>query len=57
MNKLLLMALMGLAWASNCPAQDTYLGKLSTNPYGADSTSSPYGAHGSEYSSNSINNP
>jgi hypothetical protein len=57
MSKVLLIALLSLAWASTGLAQDTYLGKLSTNPYGADSTSNPYGTHGSEYSSDSINNP
>lgn len=36
---------------------DEYLGKLSANPYDADSTSNPYGQHGSEYSADSINNP
>ena len=56
MNKLLLITVLGLAWATACQADETYLGKLSANPYGADSTSNPYGAHGSEYSSDSINN-
>jgi hypothetical protein len=36
--------------------QSTYLGTLSSNPYAADSTSSPYGQYGSPYSPNSINN-
>ena len=57
MNKVFIIALLSLAWAFNCLAEETYLGKLSTNPYSADSTSNPYGAHGSEYSSDSINNP
>lgn len=35
----------------------TYLGKLSSNPYDAESTSNPYGRYGSPYSSESINNP
>ena len=34
-----------------------YLGRLSANKYGADSTSNRYGVHGSPYSSRSINNP
>ena len=33
-----------------------YLGRLSANQYGADSTSNRYGVHGSPYSSRSINN-
>ena len=56
MKKLLLIALLAIAWAPLSQADDTYLGKLSANPYGADSTSNAYGAHGSEYSSDSINN-
>ena len=56
MNKLLLMTVLGLVWATVCHADDTYLGKLSSNPYGADSTSNAYGTYGSEYSSDSINN-
>jgi hypothetical protein len=35
---------------------DQYLGKLSENPYNADSTSNEYGQYGSKYSSDSINN-
>lgn len=35
----------------------TYLGKLSSNRYGRDSTSNPYGRYGSRYSPVSINNP
>lgn len=38
------------------PASADYLGRLSSNPYLADSTSNPYGRYGSPYSSNSINN-
>ena len=57
MNRILLTAMISLAWASTCLADDTYLGKLSSNPYGADSTSNSYGKHGSEHSSDSINNP
>ena len=33
-----------------------YLGKLSNNPYNADSVSNPYGQYGNKYSPNSINN-
>ena len=35
----------------------TYLGELSTNTYGSNSVSNPYGSYGSSYSSSSINNP
>jgi hypothetical protein len=35
----------------------TYLGELSANPYLLNSTSNPYGPHGSKYSQDSINNP
>ena len=56
MKKLLLVALLGFASVSICVADDTYLGKLSANPYGADSTTNAYGAYGSKYSSESINN-
>ena len=34
-----------------------YLGRLSANQYGADSTSNRYGVYGSPYSARSINNP
>ena len=34
MNKLLLMTVLGLVWATASLADETYLGKLSTNPYG-----------------------
>jgi hypothetical protein len=34
-----------------------YLGNLSKNPYDVNSTSNPYGPHGSKYSATSINNP
>jgi len=43
--------------ASFAVAADEYLGKLSVNPYDGDSTSNPYGQHGSQYSAGSINNP
>jgi len=57
MKKLLLITTLCLAWASTGLADDTYLGKLSTNPYDPDSTSNPYGRYGSKYSPDSINNP
>jgi len=34
-----------------------FLGRLSANPYAADSTANPYSAAGSPYSSKSVNNP
>lgn len=34
-----------------------YLGNLSANSYDQNSTSNPYGRHGSEYSPDSVNNP
>lgn len=34
-----------------------YLGNLSNNSYDVNSTSNPYGPHGSQYSATSINNP
>jgi len=37
--------------------QGNYRGKLSANPYDADSISNPYGRYGSPYSPDSINNP
>ena len=37
-----------------CP---TYLGRLSANPYAADSTANPYSTAGSPYSAKSVNNP
>jgi hypothetical protein len=56
MNKFLLALSLCIGIVATCPADDTYLGKLSANPYGADSTANSYGKHGSEYSSDSINN-
>jgi hypothetical protein len=38
---------------ADCP---TYLGRLSANPYAADSTANPYSPAGSPYSSTSVNN-
>ena len=37
-------------------AANEYLGQLSRNPYDPDSTSNPYGTHGSPGAPNSINN-
>jgi hypothetical protein len=37
-------------------ADETYLGKLSSNPYDPNSVSNPYGQYGSPYSPTSINN-
>ncbi|MBK6899547.1 MAG: hypothetical protein IPH09_09855 [bacterium] len=34
-----------------------YLGRLSTNKYGPESVSNPYGVYGSQYSPTSVNNP
>jgi hypothetical protein len=39
---------------ADCP---TYLGRLSANPYAADSTANPYSQVGSPYSAKSVNNP
>ena len=62
--KLFLLAILGtlgLCAQSNAPiivAKDgTYLGRLSNDPYAADSISNPYGKYGSPYSGTSINNP
>jgi hypothetical protein len=38
----------------NCPE---YIGRLSANPYAADSTANPYSSAGSPYSAKSVNNP
>ena len=43
MNKFLLALSLCIGMVTTCPADDTYLGKLSANPYGADSTANPYG--------------
>jgi len=53
MKKIIVILLL---CASPCFAGE-YLGKLSSNPYDADSTSNPYGQYGSQYSPNSIHNP
>ena len=39
---------------ADCPE---YLGRLSANPYAADSTANPYSPAGSPYSAKSVNNP
>jgi hypothetical protein len=39
---------------ADCP---TFLGRLSANPYAADSTANPYSQAGSPYSAKSVNNP
>jgi hypothetical protein len=47
-------------YATNAPKiydqNGNYKGRLSINPYEADSTSNPYGRYGSPYSPDSINN-
>ena len=53
MIKILIAATILLAPAAYA---DKYLGKLSENPYGQDSTSNDHGKYGSEYSADSINN-
>lgn len=58
MTKLLLATATLLAAATHgLHAQTTYLGRLSANPYAADSTSNAFGRFGSEFSPTSINNP
>ena len=46
---------------SNAPnlydQQGNYRGRLSSDPYGQDSISNPYGRYGSRYSNESVNNP
>ena len=54
MNRLILIAIVALM-PSIASAQ--FLGRLSSNPYAADSTSNPYGRYGSPYSNESVNNP
>jgi hypothetical protein len=46
-----------LSLCASMALADEYLGKLSENPYGTDSTSNAYGRCGSEHSTDSINNP
>lgn len=55
---LLLVALVGGAtsFAQSC-GEGVFLGRLSANPYSADSTANAFGRYGSAYSSTSINNP
>lgn len=62
MAPLLILVLAGsIAQADTPQLRDRqtgkYLGNLSANPYDPNSTSNPYGQHGSKYSSDSINNP
>ncbi len=47
----------GHALAQSNDDKGAYLGNLSANPYGANSTTNPYSQAGSPYSSDSINNP
>jgi len=54
--KTLMICTLALVFAAPAANADEYLGKLSENPYGTDSTSNPYGTHGSEHSPDSINN-
>lgn len=55
------LAAFSLYAQSNAPiivgADGKYLGRLSADPYAADSVSNPYGKYGSPYSVYSINNP
>ncbi len=58
--KQLTFALTVLVMAAPVFAQESerkYLGRYSTNPYAADSTSNPVGRYGSSVSSESITNP
>ena len=57
MNFMRIMITTLLALCASAALADEYLGKLSENPYNADSTSNAYGQHGSQYSGSSINNP
>lgn len=57
MIKILMAAILSLGWVTTSLADDPYLGKLSANPNGADSTSNPYSSYGSKYSGKSTNNP
>ena len=54
-NRIVITTLLALC--ASAALADEYLGKLSENPYNADSTSNAYGQHGSQYSGSSINNP
>lgn len=56
MTRTLIAAAILIAASTTASAQH-YLGRLSANPYDADSTSNPYGRYGSPYSPDSINNP
>ena len=55
MRKLIIISSLAMLCAA--PASAEYLGRLSSNPYAADSTSNPYGRYGSPYSNQSVNNP
>ena len=55
MRKLIIISSLAMLCAA--PASAEYLGRLSSNPYAADSTSNPYGRYGSPYSPDSVNNP
>lgn len=52
-----IIAISAIAMLLSAPASAQFLGRLSANPYAADSTSNPYGRYGSPYSPDSINNP
>lgn len=54
---LLLLAVTLLLSVIAHAQRHTYLGRLSANPYAADSTSNKYGTYGSRYSPTSVNNP
>ena len=45
-----------IALATTNTASAEYLGRLSSNPFDADSTSNPFGRYGSQFSPDSINN-
>ena len=57
MNLIRFAAMTVLALTASAALADDYLGQLSANPYDPDSTTNPYGRHGSEYAPDSINNP
>jgi hypothetical protein len=57
MNFVRILLLTQLAFGISTYFADEFLGKLSDNPYDPDSTSNAYDRYGSEYSTDSINNP
>jgi hypothetical protein len=57
MNFIRLVIVTVLVLCATCAVAGEYLGQLSENPYGPDSTSNAYGRYGSEHSPDSINNP